>query len=237
MKSTMFAKLSFLALTSVLTFSSVVFAGNGDGYSGPTLSGDAIQVNFDRAISEKSLHKAAAICNKSFSVKESLVATILSQVERYSFENLEPSSEDKYRNLGYFAINQESKTLNLVFGLGVERRWSLLTGTLIMNPTHVQLIYSAKDIGSMHDAHLNLVSKSKNIPTFSYSSTFLENTYDELTGDLLSQERFIKGLKVKYDFSGPAVIPLYNSTTERKTAFSVPLSEITQCVVNELSKI
>lgn len=222
-----------LILTALLT-SSQVFAekassGNGGGYNGPTLSGDAVEMSLDKPIKAADLTKIIKRCMYDRSTKDGFLKQTLGPlgvggiILNYSaeVELIEGFTKvkvgDQVRELvavrPYVTFNQIYANLEVYKTLGA---YNPALGTLSYLNSEFQI-----------DSSLRIIAdSSQNV-----------KRYDPITQDEVGIDKEFVGLKILRDANEPAFVSLMNKRTNRETQLLAPMADLTNCLVDGLGKM
>ncbi len=205
-----------MAMTAVVgVISSVpVFAksGNGGGYNGPTLSGDAVVMSADKVIKFEELKSSLGECffndkktgffqeiSKSSKKFEEQLANVTTANSSVSFYSNKISS---YRVTSYpfgFEFQMESGAPNGIISVGAT-------------------LFTANGLP-------RLLGDIEN---------FYE--YDEVTGDILKDYFVVKNLKI-VRANTDEFITLINFSTKRETQILAPVGDLTNCIIDRVGKL
>jgi len=224
-----FNKIYVLILAAFLT-SVVVFAGNGEGYNGPDLSGDSIPVALDRSITLAQVTRAYETCMNR------RVEHLAEQVCRTQ-EN-EVSVEVSFYAPNNLLIPRLSASAKPLGSLEKCFRFYTSSGTDYLSFTS----YSSSDNKSYQLSYEcergEYPSVNYNLPYFIFDSTVIEVGGIDDFGDVNKSAITYKGLKLnipKQECIRPDV-KLYNLQTYQETSFIFNIEAYKECLLHEISQ-
>lgn len=227
-----------LGLTGVILSSQVMAkSGNGDSYSGPTLSGNVIVLSLDKPILEEQFQEVFNNCMS----KENFLKDF--------FDNYYKDSKAQYEWKDNSSIIESISGTTL--GEKDPEQFLKVSSKFLAVHTSPKRIY--RDLIELKvstngdlDIYMtkmtqdgrNLQLAVKDFPIFSFSQIEGSLRYDPITGEIIKFDTYFKNLKVIYNHSmKPGYVQAINKSTGQKTQLMAPVGDFTTCMIDKLGSL